>query len=76
MFSDLQIHFLLGDNENYITHHVSLFALVARKLRTNFKLPKCRFLIIYCPLLHFFKSTVSNLTLLLTGCVIRHLTYF
>lgn len=32
MFSDLQIHFLLGDNESYITYYVSLFALAARKL--------------------------------------------
>lgn len=32
MFSDLQIHFLLRDDENYITHHVSLLALAARKL--------------------------------------------
>lgn len=55
MFSDLQIHFLLGADESYITHHVSLFALAARKLQSNFKLPKYRFLIIYYPLLCFFK---------------------
>ena len=68
MFSDLQIHFLLWDDENYITHHVSLLALAARKLWTKFKLPRYKFLIIYSPLLHFFKSTISSLTVSRIKC--------
>lgn len=75
VFSDLQIHFRLWDNENYITHHVSLFALAARKLWTKFQTSQVWVLIIYFPLLCFFKSTISNLTLSLIKCFRRHLIY-